>query len=126
LASTMEHATARGIPGTWIYWTIANAAYSGGLIIAWYYVGFQYFLISCVLLLIGWRYWIGQSDRRYAVGNLVVFLSHSAAVILIVFHAVLTPTFLTLWILAALYNFAVPTWIWRVVISSSQEKTNGH
>jgi hypothetical protein len=122
---SIEHLSDSPSVGQWRYWTTSSLAYAGIVVLAWYYLGFGYIVVSSLVSFIAWRFWKGLSGRKYGALNLLVFCVHSTAVILIVFHGHLSPAIWGVWMATVLYNATAPYMVWRHSFLHSTTRLRG-
>jgi hypothetical protein len=122
IALSVEHNLETANPDRWKYWTLSSYADAGLAVLAWYYFGFAYIVVSLIASLAAWQYWKSMSARVYGALNLIVFCVHSGAVIAVVFKGHLSPAIWGVWAATVLYNAVVASVVWRLLFIRSAKR----
>lgn len=120
-ALSAEYATEPAAVENWKYWTSPDFWEGGMIVLAWYYIGFGYLIISAVVLCLARYIRPVLSALAYAALNAGVYALHAAAVVVFIFHGRLTPPFWVTWMATILFDAVMPAAIWqRLCMSTSR------
>jgi hypothetical protein len=89
-------------------WGLRDAVYAGVVMLAWYYLGFQYLLVSALVIMAGWLTGRLKTLRGFVLFNLLTFVGHSLVVMLVILPGKISPTLSATWLFAVIFNCGVP------------------
>jgi hypothetical protein len=111
IAGAVAHFFLRPVDETW---TLRQAVYAGVIMLAWYYIGFQYLLTSAVVMMTGWFTGLLKTPRNFVLFNLLSFVAHSLIVMLVILPGEITPIVWITWLFAAIFDGAIPVLIFNL------------
>jgi hypothetical protein len=111
IAGAVAHFVLRPVDETW---ALREAVYAGIIMMAWYYVGFQYLLTSAVVMMTGWFTGLLKTPRSFVLFNMLSFVAHSLIVMLVILPGKIAPILWITWFFAVIFNGAIPVVIFNL------------
>ncbi len=111
IAGAVAHFVIRPVGETW---ALGDSMYAGVIMLAWYYVGFQYLLISAVVMMTGWFTGLLKTPRSFVLFNVLSFFAHSLIVMLVILPGKVPSDLWITWLFAVIFNGAIPALIFRI------------
>jgi len=109
IASGLVHLVVRPLGETW---SLVGTVYGGAVMLAWYYIGFQYLFVSALVILLGLFLGLLNTTRGFVFVNLLTFVVHSLGVFFIILLGQITlSTCLSIWAMwvsVIVFDCAVP------------------
>ena len=92
-------------------WGLGEALYASVIMLAWYYIGFQYLLISAVVMVTGWLTGFVKTPFRFALFNVLSFVLHSLIVMLVLLPGKVPSVLWVTWLFTIVFDAAISAFI---------------
>jgi len=110
IASGLVHLVGHPVGETW---SLVGAVYGGAVMLAWYYIGFQYLLVSALVTLLGLLLGLLKTTRGLVFANLLTFVVHSLFVVFIILPGQIAFSIWAMWASVIVFDCAVPALIYN-------------